>query len=163
MKIRTLELAGLILMLALSDVVHAQSCQWRQEGTVGPGWYDASGSTCSNSSPQQPITQQVNWASRWGAIAISYGAGHSGSAAGQESSHDAKHLALRNCNVNGTTDCKVALTYRDQCAALAWGGGFSAPASAATIEEASLLALHSCGAGECKIVYSECSLPERIQ
>jgi hypothetical protein len=163
------------LFLISSMLSHAQSCQWRPEGTIGPGWYDGGGSPCS-STPQQSAAPTVRWSSRWGAVANSITTGHAGTSAGQVSRYDAKHLALHQCGTDdGIKDCKIVMTYHDQCAAIADGTYASstagaattsfATASAATISEASNLAMESCNkeAIDCKVIYTECSLPERIQ
>ncbi|SFS16804.1 protein of unknown function [Dyella sp. OK004] len=162
MRARWFGLAGMML-LSLSFMAHAQQqCGWRQEGVIGRGWYDGGGGSC-NSAQQKQTAPAIRWVSRWGAIAICHRLGHSGSTVNQKSKRDAKRVALQNCNTDGATDCEVALAYHDQCAALAWGGGFSVAAGAATIEEAAALAMRSCDTQGCEIVYSECSLPERIQ
>jgi hypothetical protein len=161
MKLPAHELIALLLLLVLSDVTRAQNCQWRQEGTQGPGWYDSGGSACSSNSGQQkePMVRQ---AKRWGAIATSDTTLNIGVVVGQESKQAASRIAMQRC---GTPDCKIDITYHDQCAAVAWGTRYSAMSSASSIDEASEIAMGGCGkgAGDCKIVYSECSLPERIQ
>lgn len=162
MKYRRQAFIGLMLLFVLSGAVHAQSCQWRQEGTSGPGWYDSGGSVCSNFSPQQQSAPVARWASRWGAIAINTHTGALGSSVGRQTKRDAKMEALSKCGYV----CSINLTFHDQCAALASGEKFFASASAATIEEASRLAMKDCGKGgvtDCMVTYSECSLPERIQ
>jgi hypothetical protein len=161
MRIREQLLIGLMLMLMSIGSLHAQSCQWRQEGTAGPGWYDGGGTACNNDSSQQN-EPPVRWASRWGAIAINTQNGALGGSTGQQNRYDAKRVALARCG----DDCKIDLTYHDQCVALASGKRYYASVSAATVEEASLLAMKACGKGgatDCIVTYSECSLPERIQ
>jgi hypothetical protein len=104
--------------------------------------------------------------SRWGAIAISSSTENVGTVVGQDSRHEAEHIALQRCGVqDGIPDCKVKLSYRNACAAYAWGGNRAGMASAPSIEEASLTALVECNkeGKECKVYYTECSLPERIQ
>lgn len=165
MKSAMFRLTGLILLFASSSAVHSQNCQWRQQGTQGPGWYDAGGGVCNNAS-QQSAAPSVRWMSRWGAIATSSSMGDTGTVVGQDSRREAERIALQRCGAqDGIPDCKVRLSYRDSCAAIAWGGGRIGMASAPSIEEASLKALVECykKGRECKTYYTECSLPERIQ
>jgi hypothetical protein len=159
MKSLTFKFFNIFPLLLLSTFTHAQNCQWRPEGTQGPGWYDSGGSACSTNAQAAPAIRQI---SKWGAIATSNKTFNMGVVVGEENKWSAKRIALQRC---GASDCKVDFTYHDQCAAVAWGTRYSAMASASTIDEASALAMKSCakGADDCKIVYSECSLPELIQ
>lgn len=161
MKLQMRDLFAFLFLIALSDVTLAQNCQWRQEGTQGPGWYDAGGNICSNNALQQ-TTPAAHQATKWGAIATSNTTFNMGVVAGQESKQAAVRIAMQRC---GTPDCKVDITYHDQCVAAAWGTKHSTMSSASTIDEASRISMNDCkkDASDCKIVYAECSLPERIQ
>lgn len=53
-----------------------------------------------------------------GAIANSNSTGEAGSAVGKLSEEEAERVALRQCAVGGAGDCKVQLTYKNQCSAL---------------------------------------------
>jgi hypothetical protein len=163
MKTGVFGLIGTILLLVWSSFVHSQqNCEWRPEGPLGPAWYQPGGGVACNNNTPQSVAPPVRWATRWGAIAVNTQTGALGSGAGRQTRGYAKQAALANCG----DGCKIELTYRNQCAALASGERFHASASAATIEEASQLAMKECGKGgvrDCEITYSECSLPERIQ
>jgi len=156
-------LIGFILFLSLSDMAYAQqNCEWRAEGPLGPAWYQPGGWGACNNDTQQPASPKPRWASRWGAVAIDNRTGDAGTITNQSSAHDANRIALQRC---GSRGCEIQLTYHNQCAAIAWGTKVYNASTAATIEEASNRALLLCGkdANDCKIVYSECSLAERIQ
>ncbi|WP_414649838.1 DUF4189 domain-containing protein [Dyella sp.] len=73
--------------------------------------------------------------------------------------------AMSDCQLHGSTSCDVALSYHNQCAAIAWGHPKSSYFSAATAEEAKQHALSRCSknSGDCKIVYTDCSYAERVQ
>lgn len=118
-----------------------------------PGSYNASGSIPA-----------VKWADRWGAIAYDDATGDAGTIEGQESKDKAEREALQICSKTGSRDCKIIFAFHNQCAAVAFGGGGMAHAGAGTQKEAEQLAIRTCGHGDaCKIVYSKCSMPERIK
>ncbi|SFS16800.1 protein of unknown function [Dyella sp. OK004] len=153
-------------MLLLCGLSHAQqSCEWRQEGPMGPAWYQpGSWSACGVS--QQQVQPGVRWATRWGSIAYSSKTGSLGTTFNQESKREAELAAMKRCGSSrDITDCKIISTYFNQCAAVAWGGGVEGSGTGPTIAEASKASLRSCqdGGTDCKVIFSECSLPERIQ
>jgi hypothetical protein len=155
-----------VFLLALVNIAKAQNCQWRQDGTSGPGWYDSGGVPCNNNASQQSAIPPAKWASRWGAVANSINTGHAGTSAGERNARDANRIAMQQCGTDtGINDCKVIMTYHDQCAAIADGTHEFAAGAASTVAEASSIAMQSCQkkANDCKIIYTECSLPERIQ
>ena len=118
---------------------------------------------------QQSSSQpQAVWADRWGAIAMA-DTGQAGTAEGQESKSQAEHAALNLCNARGGQNCEVRLTYHNQCAAVAQkeGGGETSFVGSPTLQKAQQLAMDQCnnrsGNGACKIVYSTCSMAQRIR
>jgi len=116
----------------------------------------------SNPRMKQPMPR---WADSWGALAFSEINGAVGVAARMSSEQAARESALSDCRAAGGEDkCKLETTYYNQCVALAWGEKFSSTSRAETVELASGLAMKACdkGSRNCKIVYSECSLPRRI-
>ncbi|WP_425492572.1 DUF4189 domain-containing protein [Luteibacter aegosomaticola] len=110
--------------------------------------------------PPQPVAR---WADRWGSIAMDE-SGAAGTIEGQPSESAASKEALARCEENGGRQCKTVLSFHNQCAAVAQlptGGRIYATGSPTTkkAEEASLA---RCGQSSCVIVYSECSMPVRI-
>ncbi|MGK4489847.1 DUF4189 domain-containing protein [Xanthomonas hortorum] len=102
------------------------------------------------------------WVKTWGAIAGSDSTGEAGTSVGMVSKNEAEDTAIRRCAVNGASDCKVNLVYRNQCAALVSTQSDSFYQGSATKERAIDLAMRSCkksNGGECKVLYSECSEP----
>ena len=79
-------------------------------------------------------------------------------------------LKLRSSNAvlrqpSPQTKCEVQISYRNQCAAYAWGAGRSVASHAIDIPTATEDALKSCGATAgttCKIYYSGCSYAEAV-
>ena len=165
--------AGLFaLSLLLGDTALAQGCQWRQEGTAGPGWYDSGGSPC-NSSHQAPATATapaLRWVSRWGAIAVSPSTESVGISENASSQQRAEREALTQCRANdGASDCAVDTVYRDQCLAYARGRGQTGVVDFASMNSFPLAtwdALTACnragGDGACEILYAGCSLPAQV-
>lgn len=118
-----------------------------------------------NSSQQQMRMSQPIWADRWGAIAIDSETGGAGTVAGRASKADAIQAATSDCMKHGATHCKIELAYYNQCAAIAWGSTHHGVAGEANESLAQSSAMKYCrdGATDCKVVYSACSLPERIK
>lgn len=149
---------ALLAALILCGTAQAQSCQWRQQGSRGPGLYDMGGRPCGSAAAR---AQAPRYASRWGAIATSDTTLKMGVSFGETSRDSAEHQAMERC---GSVDCRIDFSYHDQCVAVAWGEGYSAMTSAMTVDEATTLSLERCRAqaGRCKTIYSECSLAEPV-
>jgi hypothetical protein len=110
--------------------------------------------------PQQP---RAIWSDRWGAI-VTAPDGDAGTAENQHSKDEAIQMATSICSRNGAQHCEVLIAYYNQCAAAALGGGHLKGSSAPSKDQAEQQALDHCGGSNvCKIVYSACSLPVRIQ
>ncbi|WP_446652316.1 DUF4189 domain-containing protein [Blastomonas sp.] len=113
---------------------------------------------------QGPGRKQPQWESRWGAVATANGAfGYSHSWASED---QAVNEALAQCSRDaGGATCMLKQSYHDQCIALAWGQRGSNTVSAPYVEQAEQLAVENCSkrTTNCKIFYSGCSLPERVQ
>jgi hypothetical protein len=104
------------------------------------------------------------WSDRWGAVAVDESTGDAGTVENRENKTDAENQALSDCASTGAQNCKVILTYHNQCAAVAFSPAGSGVARAPTSTQAEQLAIKSCGNGSaCQIVYSKCSLPVRIK
>jgi hypothetical protein len=118
-----------------------------------------------NRQPAQPQQPRAVWADRWGAIAEDPQASAVGTVVQQESESKAEAAALSVCTQHGGGNCKIALTYYNQCAAVAVDEqNLAVHARAPTKEKAEQVALDGFGKGHItKIVYSACSLPVRVQ
>jgi hypothetical protein len=120
-----------------------------------------------NGQTAQPAQPPVVWASRYGAVAYDSVSGAEGHITDQSSKSQAESTVLSFCSQHGGTNCKVLVSYYNQCAAIAQvsGGGQMGTGRALHPQQAEQLAMDACqkGASNCKIVYSACSLPVRVQ
>lgn len=140
------------------------------EGRCPPGQYPIGGQGAGGCAPvpasggdsQSPVPTG-RWIKTWGAIATSAG-GDAGVSKGKLSKNEAARESLERCSKWGATDCKVGLTYKNQCvAAVAADKGLGTKLNTgATIEAATERATEDCrraGSGTCKLEYSGCSEP----
>jgi hypothetical protein len=109
----------------------------------------------------QPL---VVFEERWGAIVADTSTGDIGVASGEASKRKAKEVAMQRCSVDGATGCKLQGTFSNQCAAIARREGYQGYGYATSETGAQDQALERCGSSAvCKIAWSDCSLPVRIQ
>jgi hypothetical protein len=138
-------------------------------GCVPPPCTPGSPLACNQQQPQeqqQAIPQpQPVWANRWGAIVIDSSNGQSGFVAGRDSKDDAINTAMNGCTMHGSRYCRLEFVYHNQCAAIAWGPTYHNTAGAPTEALAKSDAMRFCDekTSGCKIVYSACSMAERIR
>ncbi|MBX9403416.1 DUF4189 domain-containing protein [Lysobacter sp. BMK333-48F3] len=112
-----------------------------------------------------PRPKPVKWASRWGAVAIDSNNNAIGVSSEASSQREAEFEAMDLCGSKGGGGCKVSLTYRDQCGVVVWGDNFYATAHAASVPEASVLAMARCeqSSSNCKVFYSDCAHAVPVQ
>lgn len=164
-------LFGLLLLAA--NTVYA-------EGNCPPGYYPT-GAPQGQAGPQgcapipghnnqqqsqEPSPPPPKWATRWGAIATDFSHNAAGASFNQLSKGEAILSAIDNCRENGGILCKIEITYFNQCVAMLGGKDGHVSYGAPTIEEAIRLSKKSCtdaGDTTCQVLYTSCSLPERIQ
>ncbi|MEG6546707.1 DUF4189 domain-containing protein [Acinetobacter bereziniae] len=110
------------------------------------------------------------WKKTWGAIADSSLA--IGTSTGHFSRRSASKEAMSKCKADGGIECKIVLTYRNQCAVIARPSNKDGLIrysyhSNATIENASKVALPYCSninnGKTCEVVYSNCTEPVLIR
>jgi hypothetical protein len=113
----------------------------------------------------------VKWVDRWGSIVIGWDANNNGifgKSVNMPNKADAEATAMKDCKLQrGGTTCYVAITYEDQCAALAVGTGHGGGTSGGqNPEEAKQGAIKACtrgGGKDCYVLYSACSMAVRVQ
>lgn len=162
--------------LALFLVLAHASAAWSQcapgipgagnPGCIPPGQPNSPYDQADQGQPIPPAGPAPVWADRWGAIAIDPVSGRAGTVTGRESKSQAEKAALELCAQHGGNNCTLGVTYYNQCAAAAQPdpGGVISTAHAADSPTAERIALEACKAhGKCSVVYSKCSLAERIQ
>lgn len=117
-----------------------------------------------NSEPAPAPGPAPVWADSWGAIAIDDATGDAGTVTDKYSKLEAEHAAMHDCSVRGATGCKIALTYYNQCAAIAWGASARGIARSPNEQKAKDDAMLSCqeGTSGCHVVYSACSVAHRV-
>lgn len=155
-------------LLCVSDLSFAQVCPYG----AYPGRLDEP-QICrpppedAGNDVTQSAVPSARWETRWGAIAIDNTLGKVGAVTDMRSKREAKRAASAECRARGGGDgCKyVSLTYHNQCAVMAWGNERAVTQGAETVEIASDLALRECNklTTDCKIYYTGCSLPARVQ
>ena len=129
---------------------------------VPPDALDPPGDSNPHAQPQQST---VVWASRWGAIAIDASTNDMGASVNRANEEDAITQAMHDCGLRGSQHCKLEGTYRNQCAAIAWGPHHFGLAAASDLDTARSNAIENCAksATDCKVLYSACSPPARVQ
>lgn len=117
---------------------------------------------------QQGMTViQMVWADRWGAYASETGGSGLGVVNGRASKASAERDAVLDCKqvAKEPEKCSVHLSFYNQCAAYAWGGGRGIVASAVDEKTAILEATRLCDSAsgvECMIYHSGCSFQEAV-
>lgn len=115
---------------------------------------------------QGPAVPHSHWEDRWGAVAMDFEETKAGYITGQTSESEARQIALSKCESSGGRNCKIVISYFNQCAALGQGNESLSvsSATAADADEANKRVLTKCGGkNACTIIYNECSPPELIQ
>lgn len=155
--------AGFFIFLFLShvDAVAAQQCP---QGLAGmPNCIPPDHPARQHGS--RGVPSGAVWEERWGAIAM----GKNGSGFTARESAVTKRAATRGaldgCRQKGGDECKVIVHYSNQCAALVWGVAYWVTWRAPTVQEASTEGMKACSkeTDDCRVMYSACSLPERIR
>lgn len=105
------------------------------------------------------------WADRWGAIATDQSRRAFGSSSAEISKRKAEKYALSMCRRNGGENCAIAVSYFNQCISYVAGANWPFFRTDRSIEAAESINFERCQRqdADCKVVYSACSLQERIQ
>jgi hypothetical protein len=144
------------------------------EGNICPdGYYEIGGGNAGwigcaayDVAPGQPQPDPGPlWVSRWGAIAVDGDAGKFGGKDGLQSKRKAERAAVRECQKFGGKKCKVVVSYRNQCGAMAWGDNMSSSASGPNLDYTMERVVADCNTKtqNCKPYYAGCSYPERVR
>ncbi|HEL3783342.1 TPA: DUF4189 domain-containing protein [Stenotrophomonas maltophilia] len=162
-----------VILLAIAGL---WSNSARAEGNCPPGFYPIGGQGVQGCAPipgasagasvDAPAAPAGEWMTRWGAIAESGSSTLVGTSMGQSSKLDAERQAITRCQAEGAKDCRVSISYYNQCVAYvvpSSGRGKGSITSAVDKSTAIALAKEKCTdaqGGACAVAYSECSLPE---
>ena len=161
-------LGGLALLLCFSGMSYAQNCangipQGGNPSCIPP---DVPGSPYyrgDDDSPSEPAPVG-RWISTWGAIASDVERARVGATIGKFSERQAKAFAKQYCENQGGVNCRILMSFENQCGALVWPmqGGRVATSGGASADAASQAAMDVCqevGGKGCEVFYSECSRP----
>jgi hypothetical protein len=116
-----------------------------------------------------PAAPPPKWADRWGAIVTDPVTGGIGMVAGRASESEAINAAMNDCAASNGKHCILQTTYHNQCAAVAWGsgaGGYLSTYRHPSKSEAEKNVVNNCmekSGSSCKVIWSDCSLPVRVQ
>lgn len=120
----------------------------------------------SEQQAQQPMAPQPSWARTWGAIATDSVKGVVGAVTGLSSKSAARRAAMADCQAKGGAPCKFEVAYDNQCAALVVGSNGYDVGVDRTLEKVIQVGMKTCTDAKdtnCRVYYSACSLPVRIQ
>lgn len=145
----------------------------RAEGRCPPGQYPIGGQGVGGCAPMLGGAAAADtgpkatgrWIKTWGAIALSP-SGASGASTGKKSKSLAAKEAEAVCARGGVSGCKVAFTYKNQCAVAVVpksGAGGTLFSSSPTVEESKARALKQCengGGSDCQVIFENCAEPE---
>lgn len=159
-------LLGGLAMLGVSGAASA-------EGACPPGSYPVGGQGVQGCAPipgsgaggTASPRPTGRWIKTWGAIALS-SEGASGAATSRLTKEAASRDAEAMCKSSGGASCKVAFTYKNQCAAAAVpssGSGGTSFGRGATVDVAEKISLELCakeGGVGCTKIYSACAEPK---
>lgn len=126
-----------------------------------PGYNNQPQPQSRQSSPPPP-----QWVDYWGAIATAPDQGVIGVSTNLSSDSEAKHAALSDCHSKGGLNCKIGLSYRNQCIAFIGahlGYGLDVGPTPTAASEKTLKDCTDSGLTNCHVIYTGCSLPVRIR
>jgi hypothetical protein len=158
-----------LVLLCGAAAAHAQG------GNCPPGYYQVGdpnqGSTgCAplpdGAQDQQSSPPTQRWLDQWGAIASYIPKGILGVSTNSPTRELAEQAAIQDCRAKGGLDCKIEISYSDQCAAVVAGvPGYvvEIDATQTGVINKSMKECVADGNQSCRALYAACSLPRRIQ
>jgi hypothetical protein len=117
----------------------------------------------SQQAPQQPAEI---WQDRYGAIYLDWTKGALGASSNMVSRPSAENAALADCKARGGIGCRQLNSYRNTCVAFSAADAGYAYASDRTLDAAKQASMEECknkGNTNCRVYYTDCSQPVRIQ
>jgi hypothetical protein len=123
------------------------------------------GDTCVSSVRPQAYAGNQAWVSQWQAIAGDRRVRALGTSKGLMTPEDAQSAALNDCRFKGGRHCTVYVTRGNGCVAMAQGDQTFWIATGNDLAAAETEATSTCSRGDqgCSVIYSNCSLPARVQ
>lgn len=160
-------LAG--LGLASIGMAYGQTVTSCPPGMVpyGAGVCGQDQSQNQDSAPPAPKTPPPRWVTTWGAITSTLvPKAVLGASTNLPTESTAIQAAMQDCRNQGGTECKLEISYYNQCAALVVGHPGYVVESDETPDAAVKKGMSECtsaGNTNCRVLYSACSLARRIQ
>ena len=153
--------SAVMLLTLVSGSVLAQ-CPQGMPNT--PGCIPPSAWPQNQPQQAQPSVPTGHWEKRWGAYATDAVAGALGVSKGIPSKTKAQKIAMSACRTDGGKQCKITLTFANQCGAMVSGKDQVNLASGATIENAIDVAMADCQreSTNCRVFHTQCSDAEWI-
>ena len=126
-----------------------------------PDWHQ--GQEQAQQAPPPPPVVVTRWEvfdDRFGAIASSQNGAY-GMSKDETSPESAELAALAQCRLRGGEDCKSLGVYANNCATLAWGGGYVYTGGGSNRSLSEQTALRTCekDVDACKVIETACSTP----
>lgn len=164
-----------IFLLAVLLVTSGTS--YAEGGSCPAGYYPVGGQGAGGCAPipgysspgdSGKIENAARWLKTWGAIASDDELAVLGVATGYRTEQSAKEAAIESClERGGGAGCaSIAVTYENQCVVVATGSKGQSYTTAESIKVATEGSMKRCLAKEainCRVYYSACSEPIRIQ
>ncbi|WP_127563745.1 DUF4189 domain-containing protein [Stenotrophomonas indicatrix] len=135
------------------------------QGVQGCAPIPGAGGGVSQQSPSPPPRPLGEWIRTWGGVAVSPTTSDAGVSTGQLSKKAAERDAIAKCADSGARDCKVSVTYFNQC--MSWvvpsgrtGNGRSGIGTGPTLERAGEMAQGICQndqPGACTVIHENCT------
>jgi len=135
------------------------------QGVQGCAPIPGAGGGVSQQSPSPPPRPLGEWIRTWGGVAVSPTTSDAGVSTGQLSKKAAERDAMAKCADSGARECKVSVTYFNQC--MSWvvpsgrtGNGRSGIGTGPTLERAGEMAQGICQndqPGACTVIHENCT------
>lgn len=159
----------MVVALLVSNLCYGQVACPPGMSAYGTG-NDQSACGYDDSQPEENMRNQVDpppiWSDQWMAIATDSAKASLGTATYMSSRELAESKAVEDCQKKGGLNCKLQMSTQNGCAAMILGKNAFNVNSAETITEAIDNGMRQCksaGDQNCRVYYSACSLPVRIQ
>ncbi|HHV7522083.1 TPA: DUF4189 domain-containing protein [Burkholderia orbicola] len=168
-RMRFVFLLGLLSVLACGSIAQAQTAcppGMVPYGTAQDQSVCGADPNAQQQYPGQSSAPSVRWASSWQALATDTPKGILGTSKDQPDRALAEVAALRDCRLKGGTDCTLQISYGNGCVAMVVGDRAMNMNGGITDDDAAQKGLEMCraaGDSNCRVYYSACSLPQRIQ
>ncbi|AEO42843.1 MULTISPECIES: DUF4189 domain-containing protein [Xanthomonas] len=165
---KNLKLLILIFFIAVIDAPYT----WAQTacpigtaaGSASCGPSPGSGGGSVEENPPPRAVPNGEWESRWGSISVDGSTGSVGTSNNLGSKSEAVSRAKRDCESDGSKDCKTVAAYSNQCISLAWPSVENKKFSTGLNDDENIAierSVSNCNkfGGVCRSVYSACSSP----